>query len=141
MEEDVLIYQYGARANASSPEEADALIDKSVFAVLDEGKAIYKYLCKEAHIAYNNKNIVSIGNHVFGVVNIERFNPVNFGIDYHKDALEGFACYWRQDGAWTFSLYNDDGKLDVSEVAKQLGGGGHKGAAGFRIKDLTIIGG
>jgi oligoribonuclease NrnB/cAMP/cGMP phosphodiesterase (DHH superfamily) len=32
---------------------------------------------------------------------------------------------------WKFSLYNDNGKVDCSQIAKQYGGGGHAGAAGF----------
>ena len=35
---------------------------------------------------------------------------------------------------WTVSLYSE--KVDVSEIAKARGGGGHKGASGFQCKDL-----
>lgn len=35
---------------------------------------------------------------------------------------------------YTVSLYSN--KIDVSEIAKKYGGGGHKGAAGFQCKDL-----
>lgn len=38
-----------------------------------------------------------------------------------------------------FSLYNDNGLVDCSIIAKQFGGGGHKGAAGFRIKSLNEL--
>jgi oligoribonuclease NrnB/cAMP/cGMP phosphodiesterase (DHH superfamily) len=139
-EEKILLYQYGARANASNPEEAGALIHASTFLIKKEGESIYKYLCKEAQGIYDKRQTVTIEGHVFGLVNRERFNPINFGIDYHKDGLEGFACYWRENGAWTFSLYNDDGNLDVSLVASALGGGGHKGAAGFRVNNLDLFG-
>jgi len=40
---------------------------------------------------------------------------------------------------WNFSLYNDNGLVDCSVIAKQFGGGGHKGASGFRIKDIDKI--
>jgi nanoRNase/pAp phosphatase (c-di-AMP/oligoRNAs hydrolase) len=40
---------------------------------------------------------------------------------------------------WNFSLYNDNGKVDCSVIAKSFGGGGNNGAAGFRIKDLSKI--
>ena len=37
------------------------------------------------------------------------------------------------DGAmWTVSLYTKDKDIDVSEIAKQYGGGGHRQAAGFQ---------
>lgn len=75
----------------------------------------------------------------FICINRERFNPINFGIDYHKDGYDGCACFWYNDGMWHFSLYNDNGLVDCSVIAKQYGGGGHAGASGFRIKDLTRI--
>lgn len=36
-------------------------------------------------------------------------------------------------GARTYSLRSEDSRQDVSEVAKQFGGGGHRNAAGFRV--------
>lgn len=36
-------------------------------------------------------------------------------------------------GARTWSLRSEDGRQDVSEVAKAFGGGGHRNAAGFRV--------
>lgn len=36
-------------------------------------------------------------------------------------------------GGRTYSLRSEDGRQDVSEVAKQFGGGGHRNAAGFRV--------
>ena len=53
-------------------------------------------------------------------INKERFNPINFGIDYHKDGYVGAACF-----------HYANGYLDCSKLAKQFGGGGHKEAAGF----------
>lgn len=49
-------------------------------------------------------------------------NPTLFGICYY----DGF------DGR-NFSLRSVDGGMDVSEIAKQFGGGGHAKAAGFRV--------
>jgi len=67
----------------------------------------------------------------FICINKERFNPINFGIDYHKDGYDGCACFHYANGKYNFSLYNDNGLVDCSLIAKQFGGGGHKGAAGF----------
>ena len=39
---------------------------------------------------------------------------------------------------WNFSLYNDNGEVDCSQIAKQYGGGGHKYAAGM-IVDLETF--
>jgi len=36
-------------------------------------------------------------------------------------------------GGRTYSLRSEDGRRDVSEVARSFGGGGHRNAAGFRV--------
>lgn len=125
-----------------------------------EGIAIYQYLCTEAKQTYKNgfeielnvinkiPNIKELGfksasnqrNYKFICINKERFNPINFSIDYHKDGYDGAACFHFDGTHWCFSLYNDNGEVDCSQIAKQFGGGGHKGAAGFRLpfKDTNI---
>ena len=50
------------------------------------------------------------------------------------------ACYFdRGDGVRQWSLRSRDGGVDVSEVARAMGGGGHRNAAGFeeQIGQLT----
>lgn len=43
------------------------------------------------------------------------------------------ACYWDTPAGRVFSLRSSDDGMDVSEIAKQYGGGGHMRAAGFTI--------
>jgi oligoribonuclease NrnB/cAMP/cGMP phosphodiesterase (DHH superfamily) len=43
------------------------------------------------------------------------------------------ACYWDTNEGRVFSLRAADDGVDVSEVAKQYGGGGHAKAAGFKV--------
>lgn len=43
------------------------------------------------------------------------------------------ACYYDSPDGRNFSLRSKEGGVDVSEVAKQFGGGGHKHAAGFKV--------
>lgn len=53
----------------------------------------------------------------------------------HKMAEgEPFAgCYWDTPKGRVFGLRSTDAGLDVSEIAKQYGGGGHRNAAGFTV--------
>jgi oligoribonuclease NrnB/cAMP/cGMP phosphodiesterase (DHH superfamily) len=46
-----------------------------------------------------------------------------------------FAVIWYDDaeGTRVYSLRSTDAGLDVSEIARRFGGGGHRNAAGFRI--------
>jgi oligoribonuclease NrnB/cAMP/cGMP phosphodiesterase (DHH superfamily) len=47
---------------------------------------------------------------------------------------EPFAgCYWDTPKGRTFGLRSSDAGLDVSEIAKQYGGGGHRNASGFTV--------
>ena len=96
-----------------------------------------------------NDNIIECLNfeeqtmHSFGYkficINKERFNPINFGINYHEDGYDGVACFHYANGKWNFSLYNENGLVNCSEIAKRYGGGGHKGAAGFSVINLKVI--
>lgn len=43
------------------------------------------------------------------------------------------ACYWDTPTDRVFGLRSREGGVDVSEIAKIYGGGGHKHAAGFRV--------
>lgn len=139
----VLQFQYGARAAIANTEDAYKYLSRVTDThdppettvigwLLDTGRAIYKYLCTEAQQTYAKKFTVMFDSYKFAMVNQERFNPINFGIDYHKDGYDGFACCWYQKGKWMYSLYNDNGKVDCSDICKSRGGGGHKGASGFQ---------
>ncbi len=44
------------------------------------------------------------------------------------------ACYWDHPDGRSFSLRSSDEGIDVAEVAKIYGGGGHKKAAGFTVE-------
>lgn len=44
------------------------------------------------------------------------------------------ACWFRRgDGMIQYSLRSEDRRVDVSEVAKKFGGGGHRNAAGYQV--------
>lgn len=44
----------------------------------------------------------------------------------------------RKDKLWNVSLYSTKPEIDCGEIAKSFGGGGHKGAAGFQVKELPF---
>lgn len=47
---------------------------------------------------------------------------------------ERFAvCYWDTPDKRVFSLRSSDDGMDVSQIAAQFGGGGHRNAAGFQV--------
>ncbi len=44
------------------------------------------------------------------------------------------ACYWDHAKGRSFSLRSSENGIDVAEVAKKYGGGGHEKAAGFTVQ-------
>jgi oligoribonuclease NrnB/cAMP/cGMP phosphodiesterase (DHH superfamily) len=149
-EQAVLEFQYGARATISNPEEAFKKLSAIVncpdppqttimSTIMGNGRAIYKYLCTEAQQTYAKRFDVMYGFYKIACVNQERFNPINFGIDYHQDAYDVFMCFWWAKGKWMISIYNDNGKVDCSIIAKKFGGGGHNGASGFVTDDIEWL--
>ncbi len=146
----ILEFQYGARSLIHNYEEAYEYlissysdyscgysIEKEIYM---KGKPIYQYLCIEAkqvfkngfniHLYYSTSDAIPKR---FICINKERFNPVDFGIDYHKDGYDGVVSFCFDGKQFDFSLYNDNEKVDCSLIAKQYGGGGHKGASSFRL--------
>ena len=157
----VLEFQYGARQCIINYEEAYTYLiccisdeipihkykigpstGRTVNNIWNKGISIYQYLCTEAKQTYKNGFEIRLftytdedhmNPHKFICINKERFNPINFGIDYHKDGYDGCACFYFDGTNYNFSLYNDNGLVDCSQIAKQYGGGGHKGDSGMRL--------
>lgn len=139
---DILKFQYAARARWNSWQSTSAVLtlsDDDLIIMMMNGDAIYQYLCTEARQAYARGFTMDIDGYKFLAVNKDRFNPINFGIDYHKDGYNGFCSFYYADGLWKFSLYNDDQKVDCSEICKRRDGGGHAGAAGFVAKQIDQL--
>lgn len=75
---------------------------------------------------------MEIGGHCVPVANL----PYTLTSDAGHLLAKGcpFAgCYWDTPEGRVFSLRSQNDGLDVSEIAKQYGGGGHAHAAGFRV--------
>jgi len=60
-----------------------------------------------------------------------RWNPTKY------EAMMLFS--WRKY-RWAITLFTDRSDIDVSEPAKWFGGGGHRGAAGFNVPSLSLVG-
>ncbi|MFA5300314.1 MAG: hypothetical protein WC389_19175, partial [Lutibacter sp.] len=136
-----LYFQLAAQSVANSPETAAQLLDlteKQVKEMGDNGKIIFDYKKSAAQETYKMGVPVKFGDKKFIVFNSDRFNPSNYGLDYHKDGYDGTGSFYFDGKIWHFSLYNDDGSVDCSEIAKQYGGGGHRGASGWEPSLETI---
>lgn len=83
-----------------------------------------------------NAYMLTIGEHVVPVVNV----PHRYASDCGNALLARypvapFAACWHQIDAMrrAFLLRSENGRTDVSAVARRFGGGGHRNAAGFTV--------
>lgn len=98
--------------------------------LITEGVAIERFKNRQIDDSCRNATEIELAGHKILAVN----STVNFSEVAGKLAEDrpfGAAWFYRQDGRKQWSLRSRDGGIDVSEVAKQFGGGGHRNAAGF----------
>lgn len=111
----------------------DKLMARPVDELIDEGRAIERKHLKDIDelVQVVTRRMV-IGGHNVPVANLPYTLTSDAG---HKLAKgEPFAgCYWDTPDGRVFSLRSQDDGIDVSEIAKQYGGGGHAHASGFRV--------
>lgn len=112
----------------------DELMVRPVIELVAEGRAIErKHLKDVAELTGVTQRRMVIGGLSVPVANL----PYTLVSDAasHMAAGEPFAgCYWDTPRGRVFGLRSvPDGGLDVSDIAKLYGGGGHKHAAGFTV--------
>lgn len=71
--------------------------------------------------------------------------PYHYASDVAHELLQKFpdapftmSWFKRGDGMFQASLRSEDGRVDVSEIAKKFGGGGHRNSAGFQWADAML---
>jgi oligoribonuclease NrnB/cAMP/cGMP phosphodiesterase (DHH superfamily) len=111
----------------------DKLMEADPQKLADEGAAIERKHFKDiAELVKVVTREFTIGGHTVPVANL----PYTLTSDAGHMLAKGkpFAgCYWDTPDGRVFSLRSTDEGLDVSDIAKQYGGGGHRNASGFRV--------
>lgn len=111
----------------------DELMEMDPQELRKEGQAIERKHFKDIReLIAGNQRRMTIAGYDVPVLNA----PYFFSSDAGHMMAEGeafAACYWDGPNGRTFSLRSRPDGIDVSEIATQYGGGGHKNAAGFRV--------
>lgn len=111
----------------------DELMAANVETLVIEGKAIERKHFKDI----NELLGVVTRPMVIGGFNVQVANlPYIHSSDAGHQLAEGRpfgACYWDTPKGRVFSLRSTDNGVDVSAIAKQYGGGGHRNASGFMV--------
>lgn len=107
------------------------LYEQGLVYVVRDGKAIRRRIDQQVEAACANAVWTDVGGHrVLAVNETHNFSEVAGELAKRPDSCFGAAYFTRADGKRQWSL-RSVGDFDVSEVAKGLGGGGHRNAAGF----------
>lgn len=115
------------------------LDDNSLAGLISEGAAILRYQNGQMDMALSQPvEMIEIGGYT-----VPCLNATHMISELGNKLAEGqpFAALYFDtgDGKRVFSLRSVEGGIDVSEIAKQYGGGGHPRAAGFTVAKPPII--
>jgi hypothetical protein len=141
------LFQHGLRSQELSRNEWEWLLSMNPGAVqvveklLNQGSAVqYAQRKQDEFIAKSRSFDVEWEGLKFMAINAVRCNSLTFeaATRADHDALMGF--YWNGK-FWNVSLYHAPHRkdLDLSAIAVKYGGGGHRGACGFRADKLPFI--
>ena len=119
----------------------DQLMAADVLTLISDGAAIERKHHKDvAELVGVTKRRLKIGGFDVPVASL----PYTLTSDAGHLMAQGepfAACYWDTPTGRVFSLRSTDEGIDVSEIASQYGGGGHRNASGFRVPfghELTL---
>jgi|SRR6476660_5459534 len=141
--EQILPFQYGMRTMCHSPES----FPTSLFSVNDAfeiedliqlGKTILSYQDEQNTIAAKGAFEFSWKGYRVIALNGGGFNSNAFKSVYDPEKHDLMMPFKYNGKFWTFSLYTEK-DIDCSELAKSMGGGGHKKAAGFQIESVISL--
>lgn len=141
------VFQFGLRSQDLNTEAWKALLGDNPLAedfaqqLLEQGTILQRYQQQtDASVVNHRSFLVEFDGLKFLALNTARCNSLTFAAldkpETGHDALLGF--YWK-DG-WNISMYHANHRkdLDLSTTAKSHGGGGHRGACGFRTSVLPF---
>lgn len=114
------------------------LSDQQIPKLIDRGHTIIRYQrrCIEKSIAPDNVAMIEIAGHTVPCI-----NTTHLISEIGNELAKGHpfcAMYFETANKRIYSLRSDKNGIDVSEIAKLFGGGGHYHAAGFFI-DIPSI--
>lgn len=112
----------------------DRLMERPVEELIAEGKAIERKHFKDIHELLGVvTRKMAIGGYVVPIANLPYTLTSDAGHALCTPGTPFAGCYWDTPEGRVFSLRSTDDGIDVSEIAKQYGGGGHRNASGFRV--------
>ena len=140
-ETEVLPFQFGMRAICSSPEEfpevlleTNGLAEAKVQDIIRKGNYILQYIKKTEEFAMKRGAFEAefLGMKAL-CLNASSYNFFSFSSQWDNSKHEIAVGFYYDGQRWLGSIYTDRQDIDCNELARRLGGGGHKKAAGFVV--------
>lgn len=104
-----------------------------------EGRAIWRKHMKDVRELSTQARLMNIGGHIVPIVNANYTYGSDVGSLLAETSSFG-GYYWvGANGEYNFGLRSTNAGIDVGAVAQLYGGGGHRNAAGFRVKHLRDL--
>lgn len=142
---ETLPFQYGMRLEKTWPADNMPLwsdlfrTEAAVKKIVEQGSIVMRYVSQD-----NEKycNSCAFETELDGLrciaVNKMLTNSQVFDSVWNPEQFDAMLTFGYRKGRWTVSIYTDKPGVDVSVVAKNRGGGGHKQAAGFQCSELPF---
>ena len=116
-------------------EDWDALNALGVAAAAERGEAVLAFIDRYVHEMTAQARTVEFEGYKIPVVNAPYINTSELVGHLAQSAPFAIGWYHRSDGMFAHSLRSrGPDAVDVSEIAKRYGGGGHRNAAGFATR-------
>lgn len=143
-ESHVMPIQYFMRSCKNPDEVLEMLRNSKVSGFIDfakkTGEAILKYqkiqnesiIKNHFEFEFKGLKIIALNTPLFSSQSFEGY----YAPEIH-DAMMPFL-YDGKSGDWKFSLYTTKEDIDILSIAKEFGGGGHKGACGFAVNPIFV---
>lgn len=114
-----------------------------VLRLLKNGRMLQTYQQQsDAQVVRERSFLVEFEGLTFLALNTARCNSLTFAaLDTTENSHAALMAFYTNGHVWSVSLYHAKHRtdLDLSKIAVKYGGGGHRGACGFRAGDLPFI--
>lgn len=142
-----LIFQFGLRSRELDVNDWENMLGNltensiTVDGLLAAGKPLYDYQKSNDESTMKRSFVASFEGLNLLCLNTARCNSLTFASrDVPETGHDALCAFYWNGHVWTFSLYHAAHRkdLDLSEIARKHGGGGHRGACGFIAKSIPF---
>jgi oligoribonuclease NrnB/cAMP/cGMP phosphodiesterase (DHH superfamily) len=140
-----LEFQYGLRVEGKDIAWNMLLSENTGYTdhLVNQGKTAMRYSQGvDASVIKANSFILNWEGLKFLALNTARCNSLTFAAkDVPETGHDALLAFYTNGLKWTVSLYHASHRkdIDLSEIAKKYGGGGHRGACGFTADKLPWL--